>query len=71
MSADRVEVRSDHDYIGRPLAFYWHEQRHEVSEILVNNRTPGGYQITVRNDQAGIFELFYDNRTGEWSVRQL
>ncbi len=71
MAADRVEVRSDHDYLGRPLAFYWQDERLEVSEVLVTNHTPNGYQITVRNDRAGIFELVYDLRTGEWSVRQL
>ncbi len=70
MAADRVEIRSDHDYIGRPLAFYWQDERLEVSEVLTNLRTPYGYKITVRNNQAGIFELVYDFRTGEWSVRQ-
>ncbi len=71
MAADQVEIRSDHDYIGRPLAFYWQDKRLEVDEVLAQSRTPNGYTISVRNNEAGTFELTYDSRTDEWSVRQL
>lgn len=71
MSSDRVECRSDHDYIGNPLAFYWQDKRLEVAEILVQYRTPRGYSFQVRNEYFGIFELIYDTNTDEWSVHQL
>ena len=69
--ADRVECRSDHDYIGHPLAFYWQDKRLEVSEVLVQIHTPHGYSFQVRNNDFGIFELIYDTNTDEWSVHHL
>jgi len=69
--SDRVECRSDYDYIGHPLAFYWQEKRLEVAEVLVQNRTPHGYSFQVRNEDFGRFELIYDISTDEWSVHQL
>jgi hypothetical protein len=69
--ADRVECRSDHDYIGHPLAFYWQDKRLEVADILAQNRTPRGYSFQVRNKDLGIFELSFDINTDEWSVHQL
>ncbi len=69
--SDRVECRSDHDYLGHPLAFYWQGKRLEVAEVLLQNRTPHGYSFQVRNNDFGIFELIYDTDTDEWSVHQL
>jgi hypothetical protein len=71
MSVDWVECRSDHDYIGRPLAFSWQGVRFEVAEVLVKNRTPSGYQFKVRTPGFEIFELEYDSNTDQWSVQQL
>jgi hypothetical protein len=71
MTADRVEVRSDHDYTGRPLAFYWQEQRLEVSQVLVEYRTPQGYSYQVQTASSGIFRLDYDTNTQEWTVQPL
>ncbi len=68
---DLVICRSDHDYIGLPLAFYWQEQRLEVAEVLVQNRTPSGYSFMVRNAEFGIFELDYDLDADQWSVHQI
>lgn len=68
---DRVEIRSDHDYIGRPIAFYWQEQRLEVTEVILQNRTPRGYLFRVRNEDFGLFELIYDSDTDQWSVQPL
>jgi hypothetical protein len=70
MTAEVVECRSDHDYIGQPLAFYWQGKRLEVTEVLVQNRTPWGYSFRVRNEDFGIFELNYDTNTDRWSVDQ-
>lgn len=71
MTADRVECRSDHDYNGRPLAFYWQDQRLEVSEVLVQYHTPLGYSYQVQTGGFGIFRLDYDTHTDEWSVQPL
>jgi hypothetical protein len=68
---DAVEMRSDHDYIGRPLAFTWHNKRLEVTEVLLQSRTPLGYNFKVRIEKQGIFELDYDGSTDQWSVEQL
>ena len=68
---DRVECRSDHEYIGHPLAFYWQDKRLEVAEVLLQNRTPLGYTFQVRNNDFGLFELIYDTSTDEWSVHHL
>ena len=68
---DRVECRSDHDYFGHPLAFYWQDMRLEVAEVLSQNRTPHGYTFRVRNIDFGLFELDFDINTDEWSVQQL
>ncbi|HSB65479.1 MAG TPA: hypothetical protein VLD65_02820 [Anaerolineales bacterium] len=68
---DRVICRSDHDYIGYPIAFYWLDQRLEVTELLLQNRTPKGYLFKVHNERFGDFELTYDLHTDQWSVHQL
>jgi hypothetical protein len=70
MSAELVECRSDHDYLGHPRAFNWQGQRIEVTEILSEQRTPHGYTFRVRNPDYGIFELSYDTNTDQWSVHQ-
>jgi hypothetical protein len=71
MAGDRVEIRSNHEYIGRPLAFYWHDKRYEVAEVLAQNRTPEGYIFRVQAVNTGTFELIYDDFTDQWSVHQL
>jgi hypothetical protein len=71
MTSARVECRSDHDYIGRPLAFYWQDERLEVAEVLAQTRTPFGYSFRVLNEDLGIFELDYDTNADLWSVHQL
>jgi len=71
MTSARVECRSDYDYIGRPLAFYWQDKRLPVVELLAQKRTPHGYEFRVKTADAGIFELEYDTNTDEWSVQLL
>ena len=70
MAGDRVECRSDHDYIGRPLAFYWQDKRLTVSEVLAQNRTPHSISFRVRNNVYGEFVLEYDINICAWSVHQ-
>jgi hypothetical protein len=71
MTPDRVECRSEYDYIGRPLAFYWQDQRLEVSEVLVQYRTPFGFTYQVQTYGSGIFRLDYDTNADKWSVQLL
>ncbi len=71
MASARVECRSDHNYTGRPLAFYWRDQRLDVTEVLVQYRTPAGLSYQVQTDGSGIFKLDYDTTTDEWSVQPL
>lgn len=71
MNADWVECRSDHDYIGRPLAFTWQGNRFEIADVIIQNQTPLGYQFQVRTTDDEIFELDYDTHTDQWSVQQL
>ena len=70
-SSERVICRSDHDYLGYPLAFYWQGQRLEVSQLLVENHTPTGYTFRVRTGESDIFELSYEPSTDQWSVSHL
>ncbi len=68
---DQVICRSDHAYLGYPLAFYWQGQRLEVTEVLARGRTPTGYTFQVRTQESDIFVLEYDLSTDQWSVEQL
>jgi hypothetical protein len=70
MTSTRVECRSDHDYIGRPLAFYWQDIRLKVTNILAQSQTPLGYTFQVATEDFGIFELDYDTNSDQWSVQQ-
>ncbi len=67
---DKVECRSDHAYIGYPVAFYWQDLRLDINEIISENHTPNGYSFLVRNEKHGTFELCFDVITDEWSVEQ-
>jgi hypothetical protein len=70
MTGDWVECRSDHDYIGHPLAFAWQGQHFEVAEVVGESRTPGGFHFRVRTTDAQVFELDYDITTDHWTVNQ-
>jgi hypothetical protein len=71
MPSERVECRSDHAYLGYPIAFYWQEKRWMVNQILSEKQDPTGYSFRVYNDELGVFELNYDLKTDEWSVIHL
>ncbi len=68
---DRVICRSDHDYLGYPLAFYWQDQRLEVKEVVAQSRTPTGYTFKVSTSELGLFELVYNLNTDQWSVDRI
>jgi hypothetical protein len=68
---DLVECRSDFEYAQRPVAFYWQDQRLEVTELLSQHRHPSGLTFQVRNVDLGRFELIYDIDTDQWSIKQI
>ncbi len=70
MAGDRVECRSDHDYIGHPRAFYWQDVRLEVAKVLQEKRTPTGHWFLVRTGQGDQFELDFDIDSDQWSIHQ-
>lgn len=70
MPPDLVECRSDHAYLGFPLAFYWLDMRLEVTKILSETHDPAGHAFKVVNQEYGCFDLIYDTSTDRWSVRQ-
>ena len=71
MPIDQVECRSDHAYIGHPLAFYWLDKRLEVAQIVSENHSPVGYIFQVLTDELEYFALIYDLNTDNWSVQKL
>jgi hypothetical protein len=64
-----VEVRSDHEYAGRPLALHWEGRRLLVAALLQTWREPQGKRFLVRTLDREIFELFYRDETGEWEIK--
>jgi hypothetical protein len=69
--ADQVECRSDHAYLGYPVAFYWQGIRLEVGRIMSESHHPAGYSFEVLNQEFGQFKLIYDMNTDQWSVQHL
>lgn len=65
-----IECRSDTEYAERPVAFTWQGKRLEVVEISDRWRTPDGKGFRVRTADDHIFELFYQEMTCEWEIRQ-
>ena len=70
MPSDLVECRSDHSYVGYPLAFFWQGKRLEVVQIISEKRDPEGYSFRVLTEELGCFDLHFDLLTDEWSVKQ-
>lgn len=66
-----VECHSGYKYGERPLAFYWEDQRLEVSETLATWRAPHGPCFRVRARDGRCFELSYEEATDEWKIRFL
>jgi hypothetical protein len=71
MTGDRVECRSDHDYIGYPRAFYWQDQHLEVAQVIQEKRTPTGHSFLVRTTQGDHFLLNYEIDSDQWSVQPI
>jgi hypothetical protein len=66
-----VEVRSDQEYAGRPLALHWEGKRRVIVDLFQTWREPQGKRFLVRTEDDLIFELFYREENGEWLVKLL
>jgi len=71
MPADQVECRSDHAYLGYPVAFHWQDHRLEVARIISEAHHPTGYSFMVLDLGSRQFELTYDLNTDHWSIQHL
>ncbi len=65
-----VECHSGHEYAERPVTLWWLGERLEIAEILARWRTPKEKCFRVRTVDEQVFELFYDEISGEWQIRQ-
>jgi hypothetical protein len=70
MPSQQVECRSNHAYVGYPLAFYWQNRRLEVVKIISEKQDPAGYSFRVLTEEFGCFDLYFNLSTDEWSVEQ-
>jgi hypothetical protein len=66
-----VLCHSGFEYAERPVALYWEGQHLEICEILGRWRTQGGkrFRVLTRDDQ--IFELFYDESSKIWRIKEM
>lgn len=55
--AELVECHSGYTYAERPTAFTWQGQRHIITEILSQGRTPHAKAFRVRTKDGQVFEL--------------
>ncbi len=67
----QVECRSDYDYAGRPVAFYWQGQRLEILTILSYWRIPEGKKFRVSVEPGQVFDLLYNEVVDTWEITQI
>ncbi len=67
---DPVECRSDYNYPGRPVAFWWDGLRLEVVDILDSRLTPRGKVFLVRAADDWTFELAFDELDDAWHIEK-
>ncbi len=65
----RVETYSSYAYAVAPRAFYSEGLRHGVQEIQSVWKTPGQIHFYLRDEHDRFFELTFDERVEEWSLR--
>lgn len=65
-----VECRSDYDYAGRPVAFYWLGQRLEVERVISQWQLPHEKCFRVSTMDGQVFVLCYVFALDEWQIRQ-
>jgi hypothetical protein len=68
---DPVECHSDYTYAQRPTAVYWREERLGIEEILNEWRSPNARHFKVVTANGLIFELSYQEDSGQWRINPL
>ena len=67
---EMVECHSDYAYAEKPVALMWEGQRLEIAEILAQWRIPDEKHFRVRTGDGQVFELSYNEASGEWQIQQ-
>lgn len=70
MQPPLVECYSGYTYAERPIAVRWEGRRLAIEAIEARWRIPGGQGFRVCTEDGQVFELFYGELDGEWSVHQ-
>lgn len=65
-----VECYSGHTYAGEPRAVVRPRGRQEVTAVLRRWREPEGPAFRVRLEDGTTATLFYNEASGDWSVRE-
>jgi hypothetical protein len=68
---DLVECYSSSKYAERPTAFYWQEERLEISQVIKHWRTPIGVVFWVETTDDQQFELSYNESSDEWRIKHI
>ena len=71
LTSTRVEVYSGSTYAEEPRALVWQGQRYRVARIEQRWRTPEGPAFHVTTERGDRFEIHYQIRQREWSIRPL
>lgn len=70
MQPPLVVCYSGYTYAERPIAVRWEGRRLAIEAIEARWRIPGGQGFRVCTEDGQVFELFYGELDGEWSVHQ-
>ncbi len=68
MCSKKVEAHSGYTYGERPIALHWEGERMIVAAVVSRWRDPSGIGYRVRTEDDRIFDLYYDETSGEWSI---
>jgi hypothetical protein len=71
MHPEPVECHSGTTYGERPTAFRWEGGRLLITKIATQWRTPMGRNFRVQVEDGRVFELSFDESSGEWQIRLL
>jgi len=70
MKEVQVHCYSGHTYAERPASFTWQDITHNVEAVEKEWRDPGSRCFRVCTEDKRIFELCYNERQDEWSLRE-
>jgi hypothetical protein len=65
-----VACHSGHSYAQRPTAFWWEDERFDVTTIGAEWRSPAGKHFRVTTKNNSVFELIYVEASDIWQIRQ-